>query len=383
MAKSTATLTDNETGKSFEFPIIHGTIGPRLVDIRKMYGASGMFTYDPGFTSTGSCGSKITYIDGDEGVLLYRGYNIAELAEQSDFMECCYLLMNGELPNKAQKEKFSRDITMHTMVHEQLSQFYRGFRRDAHPMAVCCGVVGALSAFYHDSLDIHDPYQRMVASYRLIAKMPTIAAYSYKHSLGQPFMYPKNALDYCSNFLHMMFANPCEDYAVDPVLAKAIAVRLGIVLLILLILRLPALRQALLSAQSYMADSRAMGVLGVALCALGVGVAIWARAHLGRNWGMPMSQKENPKLVMTGPYAWVRHPIYSGILLAMLGSTIGATVFWILPLVLFGAYFVYSACREEQFMISQFPDQYPAYIKRSHMLLPWPSRADLKPGSET
>jgi len=157
---------------------------------------------------------------------------------------------------------------------------------------------------------------------------------------------------------------------------KAIAVRLGIVLLILLILRLPALRQALLSAQSYMADSRAMGVLGVALCALGVGVAIWARAHLGRNWGMPMSQKENPKLVMTGPYAWVRHPIYSGILLAMLGSTIGATVFWILPLVLFGAYFVYSACREEQFMISQFPDQYPAYIKRSHMLLPWPGRPE-------
>ena len=201
MAKSTATLTDNETGKSYDFPIIHGTIGPRLVDIRKMYGESGMFTYDPGFTSTGSCGSKITYIDGDEGVLLYRGYNIAELAEQSDFMECCYLLMNGELPNKAQKEKFVRDITNHTMVHEQLSQFYRGFRRDAHPMAVCCGVVGALSAFYHDSLDIHDPYQRMVASYRLIAKMPTIAAMAYKYSVGQPFVYPRNDLSYSGNFL--------------------------------------------------------------------------------------------------------------------------------------------------------------------------------------
>ena len=221
MAKQTATLTDNETGKSYEFPIIHGTIGPRLVDIRKLYGASGMFTYDPGFTSTGSCGSKITYIDGDEGVLLYRGYNIAELAEQSDFMECCYLLMNGELPTKAQKDKFVRDITMHTMVHEQISTFYRGFRRDAHPMAVCCGVVGALSAFYHDSLDINDPYQRMVASYRLIAKMPTIAAMAYKYSVGQPFMYPNNNLDYCSNFLRMTFGVPCEEYKMSKVLAKA------------------------------------------------------------------------------------------------------------------------------------------------------------------
>jgi len=222
MAKSTATLTDNETGKSYEMPIIHGTIGPRLVDVRKFYGDSGMFTYDPGFTSTGSCGSKITYIDGDEGILLYRGYNIAELAEQSDFMECCYLLMNGELPNKAQKEKFVRDITNHTMVHEQLSQFYRGFRRDAHPMAVCCGVVGALSAFYHDSLDIHDPRQRMIASYRLIAKMPTIAAMAYKYSIGQPFVYPRNDLSYSANFLRMMFSVPAEEYEVNPVLEKAV-----------------------------------------------------------------------------------------------------------------------------------------------------------------
>src|SRR6267142_1626308 len=221
MAKSTATLTDNETGKSYEMPIIHGTIGPRLVDVRKFYGESGMFTYDPGFTSTGSCASKITYIDGDEGVLLYRGYNIAELAEQSDFMECSYLLMKGELPNKAQKEKFVKDITNHTMVHEQISQFYRGFRRDAHPMAVCCGVVGALSAFYHDSLDIHDPYQRMVASYRLIAKMPTIAAMAYKYSVGQPFMYPKNSLGYAENFLHMTFGVPAEETKVSPTLARA------------------------------------------------------------------------------------------------------------------------------------------------------------------
>src|SRR5204862_3603824 len=222
MAKSSATLTDNETGKSYEMPIIHGTIGPRLVDIRKMYGASGMFTDDPGFTSTGSCGSKITYIDGDEGVLLYRGYNIAELAEQSDVMECCYLLMNGELPSKPQKDKFVRDITNHTMVHEQLSQFYRGFRRDAHPMAICCGVVGALSAFYHDSLDIHDPHQRMVASYRLVAKMPTIAAMAYKYSVGQPFVYPRNDLSYAANFLRMMFSVPAEEYEVNPVLEKAV-----------------------------------------------------------------------------------------------------------------------------------------------------------------
>src|SRR5690242_20427407 len=217
MAKSTATLTDNETGKSYEFPIIHGTVGPRLVDIRKLYGESDMFTYDPGFTSTGSCGSKITYIDGDQGVLLYRGYNIAELAEQSDHMEVCYLLMKGELPTKAQKEKFVRDITMHTMVHEQLSTFYRGFRRDAHPMAICCGVVGALSAFYHDSLDIHDPHQRMVASYRLVAKMPTIAAMAYKYSVGQPFVYPDNSLSYTGNFLRMTFGVPAEEYVVNPV----------------------------------------------------------------------------------------------------------------------------------------------------------------------
>jgi citrate synthase len=221
MAKSTATLTDNETGKTYEFPIIHGTVGPRLVDIRKMYGESDMFTYDPGFTSTGSCGSKITYIDGDQGVLLYRGYNIAELAEQSDHMEVCYLLMKGELPTKAQKDKFTRDITLHTMVHEQLSQFYRGFRRDAHPMAVCCGVVGAMAAFYHDSLDIHDPHERMVASYRLVAKMPTIAAMAYKYSVGQPFVYPRNDLSYTANFMRMMFAVPAEEYKVNDVLVRA------------------------------------------------------------------------------------------------------------------------------------------------------------------
>jgi len=222
MAKSTATLTDNETGKTYDFPIIHGTIGPRLVDIRKLYGESGMFTYDPGFTSTGSCGSKITYIDGDEGILLYRGYNIAELAEQSDFMECCYLLMKGDLPNKAQKAKFVRDITNHTMVHEQLSTFYRGFRRDAHPMAVLTGLVGAMSAFYPDSINLDDAHQRDISAHRLIAKMPTLVAMAYKYSVGQPYVYPRNDLSYAANFMRMMFATPCEDYVVNDVLVRAL-----------------------------------------------------------------------------------------------------------------------------------------------------------------
>ncbi len=217
----TVTLTDDATGKNWKFPILGGSMGPSVIDVRKLYGETGYFTYDPGFTSTGSCESKITYIDGDEGVLLHRGYNIAELAEKSDFMELSYLLLNGELPNAAQKAKFTRDITMHTMLHEQISTFYRGFRRDAHPMAVCCGVVGALSAFYHDSLDINDPHQRMVASYRLIAKMPTIGAMAYKYSVGQPFMYPDNKLSYAGNFLRMMFGVPAEEYVMNPVVEKA------------------------------------------------------------------------------------------------------------------------------------------------------------------
>ena len=217
----TVTLTDDATGKNWKFPILGGSMGPSVIDVRKLYGETGYFTYDPGFTSPGSCESKITYIDGDEGVLLHRGYNIAELAEKSDFMELSYLLLNGELPNAAQKAKFTRDITMHTMLHEQISTLYRGFRRDAHPMAVCCGVVGALSAFYHDSLDINDPHQRMVASYRLIAKMPTIGAMAYKYSVGQPFMYPDNKLSYAGNFLRMMFGVPAEEYVMNPVVEKA------------------------------------------------------------------------------------------------------------------------------------------------------------------
>ena len=215
------TLTDNTNGKQLTMPLVSGSAGPKVFDIRKLYAETGYFTYDPGFMSTGSCESKITYIDGDNGVLLYRGYPIEELAENSDFMEVAYLLVNRELPTAKEKAQFVNDVTYHTMLHDQINNIYHGFRRDAHPMAVMCGVVGALSAFYHDSLDINNPRHRMVASFRLIAKMPTIAAWAYKYSLGQPFIYPQNRLPYAENFLNMMFATPCEDYHVDPVFAKA------------------------------------------------------------------------------------------------------------------------------------------------------------------
>src|SRR5579863_402121 len=215
------TLTDDATGKSIKLPVIEGSIGPKVIDVRKLYAQTGYFTYDPGFMATAACRSSITYIDGDEGVLMYRGYPIQELAAKSDFLEVAYLLLNGELPTPQQRTQFVSDITHHTMVHEQIATFFRGFRRDAHPMAVLCGVVGALSAFYHDSTDINDPYQRMVASHRLIAKLSTIGAMAYKYSLGQPFVYPKNSLGYAENFLHMTFAVPCEEYKVNPILAKA------------------------------------------------------------------------------------------------------------------------------------------------------------------
>jgi citrate synthase len=217
----TVTVNDSVAGKSWEFPVLTGTVGPDVIDVRRLYGDTGYFTFDPGYTSTGSCQSSITYIDGDKGELSYRGYPIQELAESSDFTEVSYLLLKGELPTAAEKKQFEWDINHHTMVHEQLSAFFRGFRRDAHPMAILCGVVGALSAFYHDSTDIQDPRQRMVASYRLIAKMPTIAAMAYKYSVGQPFVYPKNSLKIAENFLHMMFAVPCEEYKVNPILADA------------------------------------------------------------------------------------------------------------------------------------------------------------------
>ena len=207
--------------KNYSFPIYDGTIGPEVIDVSKLYAEAGIFTYDPGFTSTGSCKSKITYIDGDEGILLYRGYPIDDLAEHGDFLETCYLLLYGELPTTQQKADFVDRVIHHTMVHEQMSRFFQGFRRDAHPMAVMVGSVGALSAFYHDSTDITDPTQRMVASIRMIAKMPTLAAMAYKYTVGQPFMYPDNSLDYASNFLRMCFAVPCEPYKANPVLARA------------------------------------------------------------------------------------------------------------------------------------------------------------------
>ena len=219
--KKTFTLTDNSSGEQIELPVMEGTIGPRVIDVRRLYAETGCFTYDPGYTSTGSCESRITYIDGEEGVLLYRGYPIQELATNCDYPEVCYLLLYGDLPTQKQQSKFEHDITYHTMLHEQLNTFYRGFRRDSHPMAIMCGVVGALSAFYHDSLDISDPRHRMVASYRMIAKIPTIAAQAYKYSIGQPFVYPRNDLKYSENFLYMMFAHPAEDYQANPILARA------------------------------------------------------------------------------------------------------------------------------------------------------------------
>ena len=208
-------------GVRHEFPVRKGSLGPDVIDITTLYAETGRFTYDPSFTSTASCESKITFVDGGKGVLLYRGYPIDQLAEHSTFVETCYLLLYGELPTKEQYDKFRNLITYHTMVHEQMPRFYTGFRRDAHPMAVMVGVVGALSAFYHDLTDIKDPVQRQIACHRMIAKMPTIAAMAYKYSIGQPFIYPRNDLDYSSNFLHMCFAVPCEEYKIDPVLVRA------------------------------------------------------------------------------------------------------------------------------------------------------------------
>ena len=215
----TATLTIGD--QSFDLPIYSPTAGPDVIDIRKLYAQAGVFTYDPGFTSTASCDSTITFIDGDEGILTHRGYPIDQLAGKSHYLEVCYLLLYGELPTAAELETFEGTITRHTMLHEQMQYFFRGFRRDAHPMATMVGVVGAMSAFYHDSTDIADPRQREIASHRLIAKMPTIAAWAYKYSIGQPFVYPRNDLDYASNFLHMCFSVPAEPYHVDPILARA------------------------------------------------------------------------------------------------------------------------------------------------------------------
>jgi len=220
--KRTAKLTFDDGTPPIEFPMLSGTVGPDVVDIRALYTQTGKFTYDPGFMSTAACKSAITYIDGDQGVLLYRGYPIEQLAEHCDFLETCYLLLKGELPNEEQKHAFDDNITRHTMVHEQLVRFFSGFRRDAHPMAVMVGVVGALSAFYHDSLDINNPEHREISAIRLLAKVPTIAAMCYKYNMGQPFMYPKNKLNYVENFLHMMFGTPADEYVQNPVLVRAL-----------------------------------------------------------------------------------------------------------------------------------------------------------------
>ena len=219
--KATLSFSDGSIAP-IDMPIYKGSVGPDVIDIRKLYAQTGKFTYDPGFMSTAACNSSITYIDGDKGELLYRGYPIEQLAVKCDFLETCYLLLNGELPNKAENQKFSDTVTKHTMVHEQMQFFFRGVRRDAHPMSVLVGTVGALASFYHDSLDINDPHHREVSAIRLIAKMPTLVAMSYKYSMGQPFVYPRNDLSYSANFMRMMFGNPCEEYVVNPVLVRAL-----------------------------------------------------------------------------------------------------------------------------------------------------------------
>ena len=221
LANYSATLSFSNGTPSIDIPVYNGSVGPDVMDIRKLYGQTGMFTYDPGFLSTASCQSSITYIDGDKGELLYRGYPIEQLATQCNFLETCHLLLYGELPNAQRKHEFTQTVTHHTMVHEQMQFFLRGFRRDAHPMAVLTGLVGALSAFYHDSTDINNPEHREVAAIRLIAKMPTLVAMAYKYGVGQPFLYPQNDLSYAGNFLRMMFGTPCEPYVVNPVLERA------------------------------------------------------------------------------------------------------------------------------------------------------------------
>jgi citrate synthase len=217
----TMTLTDNATGKTWELPVLEGTCGPTVIDVRKLYGETGHFTFDPSYTSTASCKSRLTYIDGDAGILMHRGYDIHDLAQKSSFIEVAYLLLYGDLPGKQQLKDFTHNITYHTMVHEQIHFFYRGFRRDSHPMAVMCGVVGGLSAFYHDSLDIWNPAHREISAHRLIAKMPTLTAMTHKYALGQPFMYPRNDLSYVENFLYMCFGVPAEPYMINPVVARA------------------------------------------------------------------------------------------------------------------------------------------------------------------
>jgi len=271
MLKDTITLKDNSTGKEIELPILRPTEGTATVDVRGLYRELGYFTYDPGFLSTASCRSKITYMDGEHGILRYRGYAIEELAEKSTFLETCYLLFNGDLPNKAELDEFSDIITHHTILHEAFKRFYSGFRRDAHPMAIMVGVVGALSAFYQEENDVHDANCRIISAHRLIAKMPTIAAWSYRYAHGLPFMYPRNDLDYSSNFLHMMFATPAESYKPDPIMVKALD--------LLLILHADHEQNASTSTVRLTGSSEANPFAAVAS-----GIAsLWGPAHGGAN----------------------------------------------------------------------------------------------------
>jgi citrate synthase len=257
-----------------QLPLLRPTIGPAMVDIRGLYAATGNCTYDPGLATTGTCRSAITYVDGDEGVLLYRGYPIDALVERCDYLEICWLILNGDLPSAAQKAEFTRNITHHTMVHEQLHAIYRGFRRDAHPMAVMCGVVGALAAFYHDNLDIFDPRHRLIASHRLIAKMPTIAAMAYKYSIGQPFVYPRNDLSYTENFLHMLFSVPCEPYRAAPAAVRALEA--------LLIIQADHEQNASTSTMRMVGSTRANPYA----CTAAAIAALWGPLHGGANEGV-------------------------------------------------------------------------------------------------
>jgi citrate synthase len=269
--KDSVTLIDNRTGKQIELDLLKPSCGPMTVDVRSLYQQLGYFTYDPGFMATASCWSNITYLDGDKGILEYRGYPIEQLAEKSTFLETSYLLLNGELPNQEELEEFTYSIKHHTMLHEQLIRFYSGFRRDSHPMAIMVGVVAALSAFYHDDEDIHDPAHRIDAAHRLIAKMPTIAAWSYRYAMGMPFVYPKNSLGFSENFLHMMFSTPCEDYKVDPLLAKALD--------IILILHADHEQNASTSTVRLAGSSQANPF---AVLASGI-ASLWGPAHGGAN----------------------------------------------------------------------------------------------------
>ena len=273
-APATALATKIDIGhgnRRAELPLLEPTLGPPMIDTRRLREETGCWAYDPSFGQTGACRSAITYVDGDEGVLLYRGYPIDQLVERSDYLEVCWLLLNGDLPSAGQREKFVDDITHHTMLHEQLHTLFRGFRRDAHPMAVMCGVVGALAAFYHDSLDIFDPRHRLVTSHRLIAKMPTIAAMAYKYSLGQPFIYPRNELGYAENFLHMLYAVPCEEYRPDPVLVKALDA--------LLIIQADHEQNASTSAMRLVGSTRANPFAATAAAI----AALWGPLHGGAN----------------------------------------------------------------------------------------------------